>query len=237
VCNRCRDYEHTCTWSESKTDHSRLISGAREHQPASGTSDRLQLAPPSEKYCLLRLAIQSYDDLFDAIQNNLSDSDRIIVESALSSIRQRLPDKTGFTIPARISNTTILSEPVTPISPGRRTAARQRYLGEASEVRFYHSVKQVLGDDQISEAEPGSNVDGYDQGDNHMAGPIRGRIAPNPPPRQLADTYIDIYFSTIYIAYPFVCKPVFMTNYEKFWHGGIDSGTDLSWVPLLCMFY
>ena len=160
-----------------------------------------------------------------------------VVESTLSSIRQRLPDKTGSTLPARTPNTSIPPESITPISSGRRSAAIQRYLGEASELRFYHSVKRVLRDDQISEAAPGNNIDGYDQEDNYMAGPEGGKIAPNPPPRQLADTYIDIYFSTIHIAYPFVCRPVFMANYEKFWRGDIESGKDLSWIPLLCMFY
>lgn len=237
MCSRCRDYEHTCTWSDSKRDSSRLRISIQEDQSASSKSDRLHLPPFSENYSLFRQAIQSYDALFDTIQYKLSDSDRAVVESTLSSIRQRLPDKTGSTLPARTPNTSIPPESITPISSGRRSAAIQRYLGEASELRFYHSVKRVLRDDQISEAAPGNNIDGYDQEDNYMAGPEGGKIAPNPPPRQLADTYIDIYFSTIHIAYPFVCRPVFMANYEKFWRGDIESGKDLSWIPLLCMFY
>jgi Fungal specific transcription factor domain len=237
VCSRCRDYEHTCTWLETKTDRSRLGGSVHEHPNPSSTTDPLQLAPSSENYSIFRQAIQSYGNLFNSIQYSLSETDRAVVESTLSSIRQRLSGDTGLILPARTSNTTILAEPITLISPGRRSTIRQRYLGEASELRFYHSVKQVLRDDQISEATQGSNLDGYDQEDNYMAGPNAGRIAANPPSRQLADTYIDIYFSTIHIAYPFVCKPVFIANYEKFWRGGIESGKDLSWVPLLCRFY
>ena len=237
VCSRCRDYEHTCTWLDTKTDRSRLGDSVYEHQNTLSTTAALQLAPSSENYSIFCQAIQSYDNLFNSIQYSLSDTDRAVVESTLSSIRQRLPDDTGLSLPVRTSNTTILAAPIVPNSAGRRSGASQRYLGETSEVRFCHSVKRVLRDDQISEATQRNNVDGYDQEDNYMAGPRGGKIIANPPPRQLADTYLDIYFSTIHIAYPFVCKPVFMANYEKFWRGGIESGKDLSWVPLFCKFY
>jgi hypothetical protein len=224
-----------CTWSESKRDYSRLGTSIQEHESVSRTPERPQSAPSPDDYSLLRQAIQSYDDLFDTIEYNLSDSDRAVVESTLSSIRQLLPPKIGPILPAGTSNTSISLEEITPISSGRRSAATQRYLGEASELRFYHSVKRVLRDDQISETTLGNNIDGYDQEENYMAGPKGGRIAPNPPPRPLADTYVGIYFSTIHIAYPFVCRPVFMANYEQYWRGDIESGKHLSWVPLLCM--
>ena len=37
------------------------------------------------------------------------------------------------------------------------------------------------------------------------------------PNRKKADSLIDIYFSTIHVAYPFICRQQFMKEYEAFW--------------------
>jgi hypothetical protein len=115
-----------------------------------------------------------------------------------------------------------------------RCASNQRYLGEASDVRFYHTIKKILQDGDMSSGVPENDIQSYDQGTLHLERQGRYDIDLDLTAKDLADEYINIYFSTIHIEYPFICMPSFMELYDRYWKG--DSGTieNSSWLPLMC---
>jgi hypothetical protein len=118
----------------------------------------------------------------------------------------------------------------------RRESSKQsgnnpRYLGEASDVRFFHTIKKILRDDVQSGGPIENETQSYDQEILHLE-THDGRQ--NLPTKDMADAYIEIYFSTIHIAYPFLSKPSFMARYERFWRGDKEVNEGPSWLPLLC---
>lgn len=118
----------------------------------------------------------------------------------------------------------------------RRESSKQsgnnpRYLGEASDVRFFHTMKKILRDDVQSGGPIENETQSYDQEILHLE-THDGRQ--NLPTKDMADAYIEIYFSTIHIAYPFLSKPSFMARYERFWRGDKEVNEGPSWLPLLC---
>jgi hypothetical protein len=55
------------------------------------------------------------------------------------------------------------------------------------------------------------------------------------PKPGVAAEYLEIYFSTINIAYPFLQKAVFLKQYENLRDSTEASGVDNSWLATLCM--
>lgn len=105
----------------------------------------------------------------------------------------------------------------------------QRYLGEASDIRFFHAIEATFGQQErdISEA----HVDSYEQ-DGIQLGtsePGRGCL----PHKTAADKFVNIYFATIHIAYPFISEARFRTTYEKFWQSESLEGFRGPWLSIL----
>lgn len=172
-----------------------------------------------------------------SLRVSLDDSSRAAVDLTLSYIRHQLPeDVTGAIESGSNPDAAPLPGSSTRDGSSEQTPKRRRYLGEASDVHFFHMVKQVLGHKQPLENATEHDMQGYDQEELSFQSPNGhgGRL--HLPSRDIADKYIDIYFCTIHIAYPFIYKPSFMVNYENFWKGDFETGKRSSWLPLLCKF-
>jgi len=115
--------------------------------------------------------------------------------------------------------------------PSEQSGNKPRYLGEASDVRFFHTIKKILRDDVQASGPIENETQSYDQEILHLE-THDGRQ--NLPTKDMADAYIEIYFFTIHIAYPFLNKPSFMARYERFWRGEKEVDKGPSWLPLLC---
>lgn len=86
------------------------------------------------------------------------------------------------------------------------------YLGEVSDIRFVNYVKQFL---QSGTAMPPTDFESYDQGENVApVNQIAGEAIKLPPLKE-ARQYIDAYFSTIHVAYPFIPESLFLQEYCK----------------------
>ncbi|MAD84864.1 MAG: hypothetical protein CL912_18045 [Deltaproteobacteria bacterium] len=223
ICGRCKGYGHTCNWPKDKKDtkQSSDLGGPSGHSTGSTREQQLPL---------LQLAIRSYDNLIASIQSALPESARSSVNSTLSQIRGRLPmgiiDLTDpMSIPTQITASSLRHDPSEP------NGNNPRYLGEASDVRFFHTIKKILRDDIQSGGPAESETQSYDQEILHLE-LHEGRQ--HLPAKDMADAYIEIYFSTIHIAYPFLNKPSFMARYERFWTGDKEVNEGPSWLPLLC---
>lgn len=236
MCGHCQGYGHACTWSEIESHRSRSKDLSYVHSPSVAATDELRPSLSLAYSAQLRQAIESYEKLMSSLRPNLNDSSRAAVDLTLSHIRKQLPeDITG--------SMELESDPVAAEIPGLstgngssdRSSTRRRYLGEASDVHFFHMVKQVLGDKQLSDNATGIDIQSYDQDELPFESPNGrgGRL--HLPSKELADKYIDIYFCTIHVAYPFISKPSFMVHYENFWKGDFEVGKS-PWLPLLCKF-
>jgi hypothetical protein len=145
-------------------------------------------------------------------------------------------DVTGAMEPASNPTTAVNPELSSYDGSNEQTPKRRRYLGEASDVHFFHVVKQVLGDKQLSDGATEHDMQSYDQEELPFQTPNGQEGSLHLPSREIAEKYIDIYFCTIHIAYPFICKASFMVRYENFRKGDFEVGKSSSWLPLLCKF-
>lgn len=235
MCSHCQGYGYACAWSENETNRPQSTDTSYMHSPAVVTTDELRPLPLSEYSAQLRQAIQSYEKLMSSLRLNLNDSSRAAVDLTLSSIRHQLPeDILGSVEPESNSVAAAVPGSSTRNGSSERSSKRRRYLGEASDVHFFHMVKRVLGDKPASD-NVAENMQSYDQEEPTFESPDgHGRL--HLPSREMADKYIDIYFCTIHIAYPFICKPSFMVRYENFWKDDFEVDKGSPWIPLLCKF-
>ena len=182
----------------------------------------------------LRDALAGYDDLIQALRPNLSESDRRVLDLSLASIH--IP-KSASKRKAAVT-TAASSETATPATSRllQSPSPSRRFLGEASDIRFVHSMESQFchpsGSDQQMQGVPEGRVHSYEQDVSRTPGPSDpsgGRL----PPKSTADDYVDIFFSTIHIAYPFLSEPDFRRQYESFWRS--DSLEDFRepWLSLL----
>jgi hypothetical protein len=188
-------------------------------------------SPAPNSYSSLRSVIQSYDKLIDSVRSDLPESTRTAVDSALSHIRLRLPvDMTSFKMPYNTAAGATFSQH----RSADYSTHNPRYIGEASDVHFFHTIERIFRDKDQSGGSAANDTQSYDRGILHLEAHDGRESQTDLPTKSLADTYIEIYFFTIHIAYPFVNKPSFMTRYERFWNGDIDIAETPSWLPLLC---
>lgn len=120
-----------------------------------------------------------------------------------------------------------------PTRPRPRSVANsQRYLGEASDVRFFNLVKRALQEENLSEWDD-EGMDSYEQDDaDDPAARVAEVELPSP---EVANGYLDMYFSTIHVAYPFIPRSTFMKTYREVREHGVTEDIDISWLALLRM--
>lgn len=170
-------------------------------------------------------AISTYDNVIRDLRKNLSADDCKMVDLRLASIQ--LPSHTGKQVEG--GDTT---SPEQLAAVDQHQVSIQRYLGEASDIRFFHAIEATFGQQErgISEAQ----VDSYEQGGVQPGASERGRGCL--PHKTAADKFVNIYFVTIHIAYPFISEPEFRTTYEKFWQSESLEGFRGPWLSILCEF-
>ncbi|CEJ91488.1 hypothetical protein VHEMI07196 [[Torrubiella] hemipterigena] len=94
------------------------------------------------------------------------------------------------------------------------------YLGEVSDIRFVHVVKQFLQSQDGTTAAP-TGLESYDQGDGAIVSDLEACKGVLLPALEEAKPYIDAYFSTIHVAYPFIPQALFIEAYQTI--GGPDT--------------
>ena len=220
ICGRCEGYGHICTWSKDKKDPT--------HTATSDTLSPSDLVSGTPQ--LLQSAVQSYENLIASVRSHLPESARNSLNATLSQIRSRLPaDCISLASPAESPTATAIAS--FRHEPSDQCGKTPRYLGEASDVRFFHTVKKILRDDVQSGGPVEDETQSYDQGVLHLETHDSRQHLPT---KEKADSYIEIYFFTIHIAYPFLSKSSFMARYEDFWKEDIQVDEGPSWLPLLC---
>lgn len=88
------------------------------------------------------------------------------------------------------------------------------YLGEVSDVRFFNLVKRVLqAPDEMGRLP--TQFDSYDQGDHMTSTDVVSQSTTEMLDLGRAEAYIEAYFSTIHLAYPFIPKSCFLGRFKQ----------------------
>lgn len=181
----------------------------------------------------LHEALCQQDDLIQHIISLLpSNSARQNLQTRRSRVRAQLGS-------ALSSLDTSLAPPQTPSgtadskeSPTQLEKAPV-FLGEVSDVRFFNLVKRVLQ----AQDEPGAvqrELESYDPGDSGISPGVISCKRIELPDCEKAEEYIEAYFSTIHLAYPFIQRTTFMDEYNKVRQGNTESSHNNTWIALIC---
>ena len=127
----------------------------------------------------------------------------------------------------------------TPDNSQHEDTGSQRYLGEASDIRFYNAVKQSLFPQPGNETDQPNNLTSRDcsyEQDKSSTRPRKCNLSMIIPSRATAEKYIHVYFTTIHIAYPFVPRVAFDEAHNEWWQSEPYQKLSDTWTSLLCKF-
>ena len=192
----------------------------------------MSLLATSDENLQLRQAIKEYDLLLRGLRNSLHEGDRKAVDLGLAAIQVH-----AWRSESADMKNTIQSSPNGKCTEQDLPAVlSRRYLGEASDITFFNKMKQALSlhsdIEHPQKPNPSDRLDSYEQ-DGLVIATISDVEAGILPSRATADKFLDIYFSTIHIAYPFIWEPGFREKYEAFWKSESLEGFRGPWLSIL----
>ncbi|KIV81257.1 hypothetical protein PV11_03456 [Exophiala sideris] len=220
TCGRCAGYGYTCRWKE----------GGMRKPASDGNGMHLNWLSMETEGQKFRDAIAIYDNLIRHLRKNLSQDEGKVVDLQLASIQ--LPE--SLTTQVGNDATSVPQSPEQSTTDDRHPTTFRRYLGEASDIRFFHAMESAFCQQtELGQQEDDleARVESYEQ-----EGPRQQLLEQDQgslPPRAKADSFVDIYFSTIHIAYPFISEPDFRRTYESFWQSDSLEGFRGPWLSLL----
>lgn len=211
LCARCRGYGYSCTWN----------GGRRRAWRDNGLSGGDSVVPAGQHE-----ALRAYDSLVLSIREKVPEADRPDVDARLQYARTL-----AISDPSRPS--TVSDQQQTPQEtkvkdePSIQTPPDQRYLGHASDVSFFNSIKRLIRASDETE-----KLDSYEIEESSVAD-IASHVAPDLPSREMSDRFIQVYFSSIHVAYPFICQQSFLQEYERFWASEQSADVSREWLATL----
>lgn len=170
----------------------------------------------------MRRIAESYESLIRSVRPKLAASEGALLDVTLECIRKQLPSGTVSGADASPSdyhsNGPVVSSPT--------------YYGKASDMRFLNTIRDFMREQEDPSRSGDNDAEHDDQ--SYLSGlpPIIGKPL-ELPTREIARNYLDIYFSTIHIAYPFLCKPTVLRHMQKIWSGDFNEANDRPWLALL----
>lgn len=250
ACGRCTGYGYGCIYSVSEKRRPKP-----EHRPEQRPHD---VAANSRLADSLRRVVDDYDRLAADALPGLPLPDRVVVSERLTALRQRFSGIFGedeAAVAATPSSSQqqqqqqpMLPSPASNVALPRPPAVAERYLGEVSDVRFFNLIDRALQEKKneagssCSPEKPGSEtaLDSYEQDEPSCAAAAAAaveleQLAAALPARDAAERYLDVYFSTIHMAYPFISRTLFVTTYRRY-RANPAAAVDLdgSWLATLC---
>lgn len=166
----------------------------------------------------LRSAIQLYDELARQLRGRLSDGDRGEIDHTLSRIRMSLPHEllqTGSVSPGGSEGSYVSPEDI-----------RERYLGEASDVRFFNSVKDIFQDQSTTVP---IKLESYETETR-----TTDELLPSGMPKRAdADKYVDWWMNGFNKNFAVQCEQAFRRDYCKFWETRSIEGLEVAFLPTM----
>lgn len=223
-CSRCIGYGYACTYTNKHKRRRKYELPTATDVVAVNTSASTTTNP-----------LDDYDDLVNRLRGALPETKQRNFDESFALVRSHLQTviNKGQGSDASPFNSQLQESLQQPTQSSQCTIDRiksQRYLGEVSDVRFFNFITQRVLQDGDN---PTDGLYSYEQEDMAIPIPIKD-VTIDIPSLQLADTYIEIYFSTIHIAYPFVSKCAMTRMNRHIRTEGITKDTDVSALGLFC---
>lgn len=213
VCSRCDGYGFNCSWT---TRRQRESSG---RQADTGG----QIGSVTNEFLLAYTnAVQSYEALIRELRPNLDSFRQTTLDLSLQNIRRQLPETTKGEQLARGRAMATHEDYATESSP--------TYVGKASDIHFIHSVREYVSG-HCPPAEDDLPSQSYTQYHSFRAFAAFTRPVLVPSEAE-ADQFLDVYLSTIHIAYPFICRSVLLKEFQRFKTGDHDQPDFQPWLAL-----
>jgi len=228
ICTRCHNYGYECAWSDQTSRH-----------PSSAALAATTANESHAEATALRSSLLLYDELLQNIQERVATGQPIDATSlgvSIDRLRTALPAVTMTAIQVARDSATPSRPPLTTENPedSDHPIAAERFVGVASDLHFFNVIKRSFGGSPpVGDTE--QDKEDFEQYDVYAHEEQLDAMLAQVPERAVADQLIDTYFTTIHIAYPFLCKPLFTRKYEEFWTQGTRSLDDPIWLSLLRM--
>lgn len=227
ICTRCHNYGYECAWSDETSRH-----------PSSAALATRSTSDSHNEVTALRSSLRLYDELLQNVQERVTTGQSIDATSlgiSIDQIRTALPAATMTAIQAARDSTPSRPPLTTENSEDAdHPIAAERFVGVASDLHFFNVIKRSFGGSPpVGDSE--QDKEDFEQYDVYAHEDQLDAMLAQVPERAVADQLIDTYFTTIHIAYPFLCKPLFMREYEQFWTQSTRSLEDPIWLSLLRM--
>jgi hypothetical protein len=222
-CDRCEGYGYSCWYAPSRSRKRRVVVDSRASsvcQDSSEMSDRS-----------MNDLLDAYDKLLREVRDKLPEPEKVGIDTKWMSIKN--------CIPSVLSQLRLKEALPTPLNETRHIRLARplvhsrRYLGEVSDVRFFNLVRRVVLANGAPDGRGNEGMDSYEQ-DDPIPQRLLSEVCLELPSPEVAEEYIEIYFTTIHIAYPFIPKSTFIRVYRKLRASSVYEDMDTSWVALLC---
>lgn len=227
VCTRCEGYGFKCSWSSRKRkvplpelETARDMSSKEpQHQALSDESKHDELAS-------YQRAVRQYESLMQELLSSLDPNQKGTLNASLDTIRRQLPvnaTDSSLEQPASIREPSTVSSEAGVDSPAT-------YVGKASDIHFIHRIRQCYQTGAGTAREP-SPAENYSQ--THITKSLAGLTQPLivPTPTE-ARGFIEVYLSTIHVAYPFLYREILLEQFQVFQAGDYAAQEFEPWLAL-----
>ena len=224
ICTRCHNYGYECAWSDQTSRHSSAASAVTTRDDTHA------------EVTVLRSSLLLYDELLQNIQEKVVTGQPIDAASlgiSRDQIKSALP-ATALAAMQEARDSKLTASQASSESPRdiEHPVRANRFVGVASDLHFFNVIKRSFGGSPpVDGAE--QDREEFEQYDLNAQEEQLDATLAQVPERAVADQLINTYFATIHIAYPFLCKPLFMQRYEQFWVQSTQSLEDPIWLSLL----
>jgi len=147
------------------------------------------------------------------------------LDADLQNIKSRLPDTAKLEQPSPGAIAGPQEDYATESSP--------TYVGKASDIHFVHHIRKYVAGNGALDVDdlPTQSYTHY-----HSLGAFVALTQPPLVPSQAeAEQFLDVYLSTIHIAYPFICKSVLLKEFRRFQAGDHHRPEFQPWLALFSM--
>ncbi|KAL3466418.1 fungal-specific transcription factor domain-containing protein [Aspergillus heterothallicus] len=209
VCSRCDGYGFSCSWSARRhrgSSGNQTDKGRRFFDDSQRDSRAAQISStPRQFHIAYSNAVQSYETLIRELRLGLDPVQQVRLDSALQNIKSQLPDTPEFGQPSCGAIAT---------RQDYATESSPTYVGKASDIHFVHHIRKYVTGHGALDVD-----DLFTQSYTHYHS-LGAFVALTQPPlvpsQAEAEEFLNIYLSTIHIAYPFICKSVLLKQFRHF---------------------
>lgn len=215
-CGRCAGYGYPCVYS-----------GGRIRRRTAETPVPADALPPPNPPAVaeLRGFLDEYEELVQRLLPHVACKDQQQeVQSSHETLKQKVKEAMDDIVSLfPLPSSSDLCFPLVASSGGQGQGQRhgqdstpgcspenQRYLGEVSDVHFFNLIKQLLQTREVSAVvDPSFGFDNYEQEGEMPPGTMSFGALAEPPGLDEASGFVQVYFSTVHLAYPFLLRSSF----------------------------